>query len=222
MITIRLDGSEQVQRQLANAPAEIRTRVLKVVAKRVLQLSRQRTTKQTDLEGNRYKPHHIRLPPHKHRTRKMLTRLAKRMRIVSINDTETVIGWASSFEGMIAAKQQLGYTQTMNARKNDQEDKSPRGRVLTGPATRQQAQALLDVGYKRRVKAGWKTPSIKWIVSNITMKQAGVIIRKMRGSGNRATWTTTLPPRSFLGVSHADINELIGLAVTEAEAAIRT
>jgi len=222
MITIRLDGSEQIQRQLANAPDEIRKRVLKVVAKRVLKLSQQRTTKQTDLEGNRYKPHAVRLPPHKHRVRKMLTRLAKRMRIVSINDQEAVIGWASSFEGMIAAKQQFGYTQTVTAQQNRAQDNSS-PQSLSGPATRQQAKALLDAGFKRRIpKRGYKTPSIKWITQNMSMSQAGLVLRKLREGGNRSAWTTTLPPRSFLGVSAGDMNELISLAVTEAEAAIRT
>lgn len=213
MITIRLDGSEQVQRRLANAPSAIRSRVLKVVAKRVLKLSQQRASKQTDLDGNRWQPHHLR------RRRKMIIRLARRMRLVSVNDTEAVIGWASPVEGMIAAKQQLGAVQTVTAAENFGRSNQQRAAAGSAYATRRQAKQLIDAGYKRRVAGGKKTPSIKWITENMTVAQAGKILRILRGDSS--AWTTKLPPRSFLGVSAGDMNELISLAVIEAEAALR-
>jgi hypothetical protein len=213
MITIRLDGLANLQRRLSEAPDHVKERVLKKVAKTVLTMSKQQASKQTDLDGAHWIPHHA------GRRRKMIVRLARRMKLVSINAQEAVIGWSSPVEGQIAAKQQFGATETVTAtgnrgRSNQQrQDKSL-------PATRTQAKALLAAGYKRRIRAGLKTPSLKWIMGNMTTAQAGMIIKQIRG-GDRSAWVTTLPARSFAGIPRDRFNELVNIAVAEAQAALR-
>lgn len=70
-----------------------------------------------------------------------------------------------------------------------------------GPATRNLARALIAEGYKipRGKGKGSKRPSIKWITENLSINQAGFLLRDLKGSSSKSTWQIDLPARSFLG-----------------------
>lgn len=206
MITISLDGVIDLNNKLAVIPSgATRRRILRTIATRVQQNSWKRTQAQSDLAGLPFAPHK------RGRRRKMLARLGNRIKVVAATDHDAIVGFANPVESMIAAKQQVGFTETFN--KNQFKDSVPAN--TKDPATRRQAKALLQAGYKiRRAKGrGYKTPSIAWIVANLNVGKAGVILRVLRG--RKDSWKTTLPPRSFLGVPDAELVELTELAIQE-------
>jgi hypothetical protein len=210
----QLAAIHQVDVNLAHASPDIRRKLLTTLARKVIDYSQGHAEAQTDISGQSY-------PPHKRgRTRKMLTRLARRLKITSLLDTEAIIGFNNAMEGIIGYRQQYGFKQKHTA--GELTGLSPfEGRISlssTAPATRKQAKSLLAAGYKTR-KAGqaYRTPTIKWIMENLSIKQAGLILRLIRGTPTDS-WITTLPPRSFLGVTEAEKTELINLALVESSA----
>ncbi|POZ49899.1 phage virion morphogenesis protein [Methylovulum psychrotolerans] len=212
MITLRLDGASAVQQRLAAAPAQVRRVVIKALAKRILANSKARIRMQSDLNQQAFTPRKST------RRKKMLTKLGQRLSIRAVSDTEALIGWASSVEGRIAAKQQLGSTETYTAALNRQQ---ARRLPVTAPATRIQAKQLLGLGYKvRRQNGGWKTPTMKWITENLTIGQAGLLIKELKGVTAGQSWQIVLPPRSFLGVTDSEaatiLNQIVQLPEVQA------
>ena len=208
MISVQLEGLEQAISALRSAPERVRKGVVKVVAKKVLDDSKARTARQTDVSGIPFAPHK------RGRTRKMLIRLARRMKVLSVNETEAIIGFGNGFERMIAARQQFGYTQNFNSRQFS----SNETQSMTAPATRRQAKSLIEAGFKTRRSngRGTATPTLRWIINNMNIGQAGAALRYLRNNP-KTEWKTTLPPRAFLGVSAAEITELTTLALQTAQ-----
>ncbi len=113
------------------------------------------------------------------------------------------------------------------------------------PATTRQAKALLSVNYypwpivippgkneQYRVETGnFKGPrfgqkiikkrrvSIRWIKENLTIGQAGAILKEMKyESGGADKWEEKVPARPILGVTKPDVDEYIsGLAKDSAK-----
>jgi len=208
-ISVEIQGLDKAVNKLQSmsSPAG-RRKTLKAIGRQVLKNARQRTKAQTDLNGNHYKKHA------RGRKRKMLVRLtrAKNMNIVSASENHVLVGFKNRFQEVIAAKQQFGHVEHMSAEKMRQRKGTP---PSGANASRRQAKALLDAGYKRKPagKANTK-PSLKWITQNMSVGQAGVILRAMRGS--KETWETTLPKRSFLGIKQSEQAELVDIAIAQA------
>lgn len=219
MITITFNQAQlaaihQVDVNLRQASPEIRRKLLSRLSRKVIDYSQGHTEAQTDISGQPYAPHK------RSRARKMLTRLSKRLKITSLLDSEAVIGFNNAMEGIIGYRQQYGYKQKHTASELTGGG-TFEGRVSLNsnkPATRKQAKSLLAAGYKTR-KAGqaYRSPTIKWIVENLSIKQAGLILRLIRGTPTES-WITALPPRSFLGVTEGEKTELINMALVESSA----
>jgi len=86
-------------------------------------------------------------------------------------------------------------------------------------ATKAQARALLKEGFKRPVgkyRSGAKKGqrknrrvSQKWIMENMTLGQAGLILRLLRDEAeSKKAWELTVPARPFFGLRKADATEL--------------
>jgi hypothetical protein len=215
VISLKVDvkglGGLVKQLRLISSPA-LRKRILKKVASRLIRSAKQRTVTQTDLEGARFAPHA------RKRKRKMLTRLANRLKVKVLTDSLAEVGWRNSVEGGIAAKQQFGYSQAVN--KRNIKDRKPVN--STEPATRRQAVALISAGYKVKRNAGrigYQRPSMRWITENLNVGQASVILRMLRGV--KDSWKTELPPRSFLGVNELDMKALANAAIEELDAILK-
>jgi phage gpG-like protein len=206
MIRIDINGQTAAQLRLERAPGNVQRRVVKIVAKKALELSKNRVKNQTDLQGRAWQARKS------GQRKKMLVKLGRLLKIVATTDSTAEIGWANRLTATIAGKHQFGSTETFN--KSQFRD---RQRLSSSdPATRAQAKALLDAGYKiRRANGrGHKTPTIKWIVANLNVGRAGVILRALRGT--KQSWPVVLPPRSFLGVTDAELADLTALAMNEA------
>lgn len=218
MIDVTFDEQDlqriiDLENRLAGTKANIRRKVLHKTAKAVISNSRAHTLAQADLEGKDYPPHARR------RRRKMLVRLARRLKIIQETEEMAVISFPSPVEREIGGKQQYGYKEVVHksefiAAQNKQGKKTPLNK--DDPATRRQAKALIDAGYKVKPagKRVWRRPTIKWIVQNLTVGRAGLILRLLRGS--KEFWTTVIPPRSFLGATDAERAAMLKTALDTA------
>lgn len=214
MIEFTLDNDvlkelQELEKRLFGTRHKLRARLLKRVAKQVIKNSQMRTRQQIDVAGQRYAEHN------KNRKRKMLTRLARRLKITSFQDEGVIVGFKNPVNARIGAEQQFGYTHKISSSKLSKA--TPEN--ADDPATRTQARALIDEGFKARPNGrSWSTPTIKWIVANLSIGKAGIILRAMRGK--KEFWQTVLPKRSFLGVSDEEMSELVTLMIDETSTAL--
>lgn len=192
------------QLQLLTMSAGKRRQLLNKVAQQVRKDSLKRVGAQTDLHGVRFAPRK------KPRRRKMLSKLARGMSIVSNDSSKAKIGFRSPRSGTIAAKHQFGFTEQVSARARTGRGS---GNAVSGRmASKKQAQALRDLGYQARTQGGDRRPvSWLWITSNLTSGQAGAIIRSMRikAGQHKTSWQTKLPARSFLGATDQEMTGYI-------------
>lgn len=140
--------------------------------------------------------------------RKLLRRMQRKVGHTSNADQATVY-----FGGRVSYLQHEGYTKLMNAALMAKESGGT-GASEKDPATRRQAKALRDENFMIRVKGKkkWRKPSLKWIETNLHVKQAGLILRSLRDEGQydrKDSWVTTVPARRFLGVSEFQIDKFV-------------
>lgn len=203
-ITFDIRGALSLQKQLEvlRMPTALRRRLLSRTAKEVIKDSKKRVRNQTDLNGNPFEERK------RKRRRKMLSGLAKRQKVVRNDGTAATIGFNKSNDARIAAKHQFGDEQMVSA------SSLPKGNSSkNGDATRRQAKALLEAGYKipRKGGKGTKKPSQKWIMENLTVGKAGAILRWLRDQDETAktSWKVKLPARSFLGASNEEVTRYV-------------
>lgn len=194
----------QRQMELLTMGTNRRRRLLYRVAQKVIRDSRKRIRQQVGLNGLPFKE---RWKPRSDR-RRMLSRLSQRMSIINNDSVQATIGFRGGASGKIAAKQQYGATERVTADQNRRQSKSL-SKHYDQPATRKQAKALRDAGFK--VKAGGKAKiaPISWITDHLTVGQAGYALRRLRewsGEKAKTSWLTVLPARAFLGATDAEVS----------------
>lgn len=237
-VSMNVEGMDLAIRQLSEikSPA-LQEKIVQRAARQVMKSAKSRVTKQIDMNGKPFgqyslNTNHTRPRP---RSRKMLKRLVERLRIITVSPNTIAVGWASPVESEIGAKHQFGFTEIVNKSiflKKDQltvddlinPEKRGTGHNDTRPASKRQAKALIEAGYKVHIKGrgkdkvvsegkgAAKTPTIKWIMTHLTISKAGFILRKLRKEEGRDEWKTTLPARPFLGITADDL-ELIAAAI---------
>lgn len=205
-LNIQVTGLMTLKQQIEilGLPTKLRRRLMARVGKKVISDSKRRVRTQTDLSGQSY-------PARAKKKRggsKMLLKLARQLKVIRADGIEAVVGFYKRSSARIAAKQQHGYTQRVTARSL----KRNGTKNQDSPATRDQARALREAGFtinKRKSKNG-KKPSLKWVTQNLTIGQAGSLLRQLReqaGESPKTSWKTTLPARSFLGATKAEITQ---------------
>jgi len=202
---IDITGLAGLKQQLAilKLPLTKRRKLLRKTARAIIRDSRKRITTQTDVHGQ---PFAKRWKPRKDR-RKMLSKLIKLAKIFSNDGKQAKIGFPG-LAGRIAAAQQFGDSQAFTASALQKSQGSAGGRQK--PATKRQAVELKKLGYRMNKKG--RKPSMRWIMDNLTIGQAGSIIRSMRekqGIKAKSSWKTVLPARAFLGASAHDVAQYI-------------
>jgi hypothetical protein len=210
-IRLNLVGALPLKRQLEllQMGTNKRRRLLYRVAQRVMKDSRQRVRRQVDLNGMPFK---ARWKKRSDR-RKMLSKLIKEMNVLNNNSTQAVIGFRKRSSGVIAAKHQHGETRRNTAAQNRQAVRAKGKEYYDKPATKKQARALRDAGFK--VKAGAKKARlapVNWITRNMTIGQAGFALARLRawsGETAKTSWLTVLPARSFLGATADEVTAYI-------------
>ncbi|MCT2387306.1 hypothetical protein [Erwinia pyrifoliae] len=105
--------------------------------------------------------------------------------------------------GLVGAAQQDGTRVLMKA------SSAPRKSQANRQALPRQAKKLRALGYKVRQGKRWVKPSAKSITASMSMAQAGLLIKKLRGAPVKRTWTIDLPGRVFLGVSNDEFNKIL-------------
>ena len=147
----------------------------------------------------------------------MLSGLAKNLVIKDITETGVTVGWYNGRFSSMAGTHHTGDQKTFH------KSQQPTSKKIdtTSPATRKQVRSLIDAGYKARWGnfPGRRTPTMKWITENLTIAQAGVILRAL-GGGSKEEWEINLPARSFLGITDVDMDQLREQALGLIEQAI--
>jgi hypothetical protein len=208
---IKLDvvGRVPVEKQLkllALPPAK-RRRILSRVGRKLIKDARARVRKQVDLNGM---PYPKRWRPRKDRG-KMLARLVKQLSVTATG-TEAKVTGRNTVISRIGAEQQEGRVYTVTPRDRQA---GGSGRAKDKKATKRQAQALVELGFKvkGRGKRGRRTLStratVAYITKNLTIGQAGWAMGRImawQGKSKKASWVTRLPARSFLGATPAEVD----------------
>lgn len=195
------------QLQLLAMPKPLRRRLLSRTARKVISDSKKRVRNQVDLNGMPFEAR----AKKRRGGRKMLARLSRQLTVINNSGVEVVVGFKSAQAGRIASKQQHGFRQQMSARTLSKQEKSA---SKDSQATRKQAIALREAGFevKKAGSNGKKAPALTWVTQNLTVAQAGVILRDLReksGETIKTTWTTVLPARSFLGATASEVTSHI-------------
>ncbi|AIK13762.1 phage virion morphogenesis protein [Pectobacterium atrosepticum] len=105
--------------------------------------------------------------------------------------------------GLIGAVHQGGASFSMSA------DRAPRPDQRNRPALPRQAKKLRALGYKMRKGNRYVKASSKYILDTLSMAQAGLLIKKLRGEPTKTTWKIDIPSRVFLGVSDDEFNKIL-------------
>lgn len=203
MLRLEIRGVSGVSRQLdlMKLPPGKRRTVMRTLGRMVRANSRDRVKSQTTLSGGAMQ----RRSAKSQAKGAMLKGLGKRMLVITDSPDTARVTWRG---GRVAAKQQHGSRERITAedmRKREGEEKLSR----SDPASRRQGRRLLELGYKIRRGKGWKRPSLKWITSNMTMGQAGRIVRILSNETPKDAWDVGLPARPFLGVTSAENREML-------------
>jgi hypothetical protein len=199
--------SNKRQLQLLSMSPNQRRKLLYQIGKEVEKQGVKRAKQQVDLKGKPYQEHHNK------RRRKMLTRLVKRKNLrTRATALDAIIDFKNPYHGQIAAKQQRGHKQVIRS----SEMKPKNKQFYDQPATRKQAKALIEAGFRVKKKSGKgkKKPTIKSIVENYTVGQAGYALSELRlwsGEQSKTSWVTNLPSRSFLGATAQDVQSHINM-----------
>ncbi|WP_024609306.1 phage virion morphogenesis protein [Pseudoalteromonas sp. TAB23] len=206
MLNVKFDeGRSKDQLAFLQLKPNKRRNILRRVIRTTNKSSKERITKQTDLAGKTWQGRAS------SKKKKMLTKLKKFMKVRhSANDASVYFSGGNS--GKIARAHQEGIS--LDAGK-------PKGKAAQnkeGPATRNLARALIAEGYKipRRKGKGSKRPSIKWITENLSINQAGFLLRDLKGSSSKSTWQIDLPARSFLGQTQGEEKQQMNFILNQA------
>ena len=189
MLNMQFDKGQSIEQlTLLSLQPRKRRNILRSVIRSVSKQSRRRITRQQDLAGKQWQGRA------NGKKKKMLTKLKKLMK-VRFGPNNAHAYFKGRKTGKIAAAHQQGASFEVTRRKN----KASQNKA--GKATRSIAKALIAAGYKipRNRGKGSKRPSIKWITANLSLTQAGFLLKELKGGSGKSKWQIDLPARSFLG-----------------------
>ncbi|WP_299002319.1 phage virion morphogenesis protein [uncultured Shewanella sp.] len=196
MLNIDINTESVKTLNLLTLPGRKRRQILRGAGRKVRRDSRDRLKAQKGLYGQAWEERS------NGRKDRMLKKLGKHLQ-VHTNENQADVTFASSRIAKVARAHQDGEKLTQTP---------PKGQPnYQGPATQKQAKALIKEGYKIRSKPGkgWITPSLKWIKENLTLGQAGLILRILREQEKGPQqWDIQLPARSFLGQNQNEYKQL--------------
>ncbi|MEB4591385.1 phage virion morphogenesis protein [Candidatus Thiothrix sp. Deng01] len=215
MLVITPAGMASVLRQLQalSLPPGKLKQIHRALARKVASNTRKHARQQRTPDGGGWKPRAAPNPLYddgKNRGR-MMRRITRAAHMDAVgNAGEGKVYWANGWLGSVAKRQQEG------ARINLASERSRKGRKRAGAdgwgndrATRVQAMRLVSLGFQRRARGkGRQQASAAWIRKNLTINQAGLIIRILQPDAGKRKNSSVLPARPFLGVSPQENAEL--------------
>lgn len=206
MLTINSPVDSKLSRQLKalSLPANKRKLLHKRIGREVIKTARQNIQQQKTVEGKSF-------APRKNGKRaKMLRRIARggNLKIFSGANKVTVT-WPNSLIGKVARAQQDGFEDKYTAERMKKEHGQP---DYGAPATSEQAKALLKSGFRLNAgkfksgknKGATKTRRVSqaWVKENMTIGQAGIVLRLLRNKASENSWIVKNAARPFFGLSH--------------------
>lgn len=206
MLNLKFDeGRSKEQLAFLQLNPRKRSNILRGAIRAVRRGSKERITRQKDLTGKTWQGRA------NGKKKKMLTKLKRNMKVY-YRPNDAGVFFKGGNSGKIARAHQEGIS--LDAGK----PKSSTAQNKEGPATRNLARALIAEGYKipRGKGKGSKRPSIKWITNNLSINQAGFLLRELKGSSGKSAWKIDLPARSFLGQTVAEQKEQMNFILNKA------
>lgn len=217
MLKVTATGDRALIRQvqLLRLPPAKRKKLLKRIAREAIKKTRENIKKQRTITGQP-------MAKRKVGNRKVLEKIAKGNRVKDYTGpNKTTVTFPKSRNGKIARAHQEGFTQRGTAKQAEKAGKRRGEPNYDDDATAEQADALLKAGYKRKTGGRYKSGSRKgqartkkvsrqWIMENMKVGQAGLILRTLRNEENPAkAWDIKIPARPFFGYSRRDVPGLI-------------
>ena len=217
---IRIEGSDSFKTLIESFSliGAAKIKFHKMLGREVIKRSRARIKGQKNLDMSPWEKR-------KKGKGKMLKRIMRAKNVTAFPGEKYVkVTWKNGLIGIIANQHQKGIPENYLINRNKKKNRRI-GRGIGGggggpkfdpdmTATKTQAQALIDAGYKLycgKTKTGRvKTKKVNrpWIINNMKAGQAGMILRKIRKTGPVKEWTIDMPARSFLGLSKEDVAEI--------------
>ena len=211
-----------VIREAGLSPAKSRRLLVRVAKYGLIPAARRHVKAQQTPEGAAWAP---RKRPDKARgkyKKRMLLNMPKLLAIKADNDGKAVRLYfkkgdykTRTHAGVVGYVQQNGASIRQNRGRKWSADvlENMRGR----PATRRQAHRLLALGFrapigqvsKKSGRRNYKKPSLNWIMSNMSMLQAGTVISILKGAMARDTWEIKIPARAFLGAGGEEFRRIL-------------
>ncbi|MCP3945181.1 MAG: hypothetical protein GY710_27385 [Desulfobacteraceae bacterium] len=200
---------------LTMSPAD-RRRILKQIGKQTRQDFRKNVQGQQTIEGSPMEPRADK------KKKRMFSKMAKAMITKVINDHKAIVTWKNPGKAKLAYKHHHGQPEKFTAKKAARMYGVPN---YNKPATILQAKALNKEGFKRPVarkrgkgKAIMKRVPQRWIRENMTLGQAGLILRMMRYNSEKGkqSWTIKTPARPILGATIKDADKYLTAMATNA------
>ena len=143
--------------------------------------------------------------------KKMMRKIGKQLKTKS-NSKEATL-YFPGVGGRIASRHHYGDSETWTASKAKKVYGTPdhKDTATRLQATRRQAKRLRELGYTiaAKRKGMRKKPTLKWIVGNISLGQAGAIIRSLKNKTAQTSWEVKLPERQLLGAKSENIIQFI-------------
>ncbi|AMO55983.1 hypothetical protein GZ77_07210 [Endozoicomonas montiporae] len=198
----RLDMIQSLE--LLTLPPASRFRVLQKAGRQVRKASRENLRQQKTVGGRR-------MQSRKSGRGRVLKKIGRNLTTVT-SDKKVDVTWKDKLEGMIAHRHQEGIPETFTAKKMQKIYGKP---DYDQPATRKQAKAMLAAGFRiyagktRTGKTKSRKPSQRWIMENLTMGYAGMMVRTLRDEQANASWTVETPARPFLGVTEQQATAIL-------------
>ena len=202
----------EAQLQLLMLPPKRRKRAMAQMGREVVKQSRKNVRSQRDVSGKAFADRHKK----RSRKGKMLSGFVKGRNIRQKASSDKVtIGFKNDAMGRMANAHQTGQKQIVKAQKMSEKAKSEWEK---SPATRAQAKALNQLGFRVEMKGGKKRKvSQAWIMENLTKLQAlGIIFKLNEEREGKQSWQVNLPAREFFS-NDARWVEAMAVRVVKAE-----
>ncbi|MGL1932185.1 MAG: hypothetical protein OCC45_10540 [Desulfotalea sp.] len=147
--------------------------------------------------------------------KRMFRNMGKGMAVKLKNDHSGVLTWKNAGQARTAYRHHHGVDEKFTASRAEKKYGKP---DYQAKATKQQAKALNENGYRARVarkrgKGGavLKKVSQKWIMEHMTIGKAGLILRMLRTGKRKGkqNWKIKTPARPILGATKADADKFL-------------
>lgn len=210
----RLRLSEQID-VLTLSPTQSR-KLLKKIGSGIQKDTRENVKAQRTVSGGP-------MPPRADKKkRRMMRKMPKGMVTRLAGEHNAVVTWRNGGQAMVADRHDKGIDENFTAKKAARLYGTPN---YGKPATPAQAKSLNSEGYRRRTarkrgkgKAVLKRVPQKWIRDNMTLGQAGFILRMMRTGTAKGiqSWNIPVPKRPILGATPDTIDTYLTVMAQEA------